>query len=47
MSPEVLLVTAGVELGIVIGAAYSAVRSFIRDGRAMVMHAVTSLRSPI
>jgi hypothetical protein len=47
MSPEVLLVTAGVEMVIVIGAAYGAVRSFIREGRAMVMHAVTSLRSPI
>lgn len=47
MSPEVLLVTAGLELGILIGATFDAARCWIRCGRLMVLHAVTSLRSPI
>lgn len=47
MSPEVLLVTAGVEVGILIGFAFEAVRRWIYDGRLMVLHAINSLRSPL
>lgn len=43
----ILLVTAGVEVGILIGAAHEAARSWIRQSRYMVLHAVNSLRSPV
>lgn len=47
MKDTILLLTAGIELGILIGAAWGEARRFIREGRHMVLHAVNSLRSPI
>lgn len=47
MSTPILLITIGVEVGIVIGAAHATAREWIRSGRWMALHAINSLRAPI